>query len=232
MEADVRWDDDGNILDVRQADDVGGDTGRWCIIEHQAATSNDVIVSRCYPSCYLRTSLEELRQSMTKKIDRVEERAQQSHEALRDKLADAKLQARSEQAQVIRNIDQCLAETLALVTQELAERNSRMTREIERLLNDHDNTYAHTMTSLEKRLDAKAYLMMLKLDEILKGSNQENQCGPMEDSRQATDKSETHRHAYPPRSRTSLSLTIVRDPGQSRQGQVGRIRPCQKRITH
>ena len=39
-----------------------------------------------------------------------------------------------------------------------------MTREIERLLNDHDNTYAHTMTRLEKRLDAKSDLMMRKLE--------------------------------------------------------------------
>ena len=47
---DVRWDDDLNILDIRQADDVGGLARRWCIIEHQAATSNDVTVSRSYPS--------------------------------------------------------------------------------------------------------------------------------------------------------------------------------------
>ena len=80
-----------------------------------------------------------------------------------------------------------------------------MTREIERLLSDHDSTYAHTMTSLVKRLDAKAGLMMRKLDEILKGSNQESRCGPMEDSRQATDGSGTHRHAEaPPGSRTSF----------------------------
>ena len=49
------------------------------------------------------------------------------------------------------------------------KREVRMTREIERLLNDHDNTYAHTITSLEKRLDAKSDLMMRKLDEILNG---------------------------------------------------------------
>ena len=30
------------------------------------------------------------------------------------------------------------------------ERDIKMTREIERLLNDHDYTYAHTMTNLEK----------------------------------------------------------------------------------
>ena len=55
--------------------------------------------------------------------------------------------------------------------QEPEEREARMTREIERLLNDHDNTYAHTMTSLEKTLDAKTDLMMRKLDKILSGSN-------------------------------------------------------------
>ena len=62
-----------------------------------------------------------------------------------------------------------------------------MTREIELLLNDHDNTYAHTMTSLEKRLDAKSDLMMQKLDEILNGSNWEERFNPRERSRQAND---------------------------------------------
>ena len=46
-----------------------------------------------------------------------------------------------------------------------------MTRENRRLLTDHDNTYAQTMTNLEKRLDAKADLMMRKLDELLSSSN-------------------------------------------------------------
>ena len=63
-------------------------------------------------------------------------------------------------------------------------------------MNDHDNTYADTMTSLEKRLEHK-------LDEILRGSNRENLSGPMEDSRQATDGSGNHNHAdVQPRSRT------------------------------
>ena len=62
-----------------------------------------------------------------------------------------------------------------------------MTKEIERLLNSHDNTYAHTMTSLEKRLDAKSDLMMRKLDEILNGSNREERSNPRECSRQAKD---------------------------------------------
>ena len=62
-----------------------------------------------------------------------------------------------------------------------------MTREIERLMNDHDNTYAHTMTSLETRLDAKSDLMMRKLDETLNGSNREERSAPRERSRQEKD---------------------------------------------
>ena len=62
-----------------------------------------------------------------------------------------------------------------------------MTREIERLLNDHDNTYADTMTSLEKRLDAKSDLLMQKLDEILNGSRREERSKPREHSSQAND---------------------------------------------
>ena len=54
------------------------------------------------------------------------------------------------------------------------------------------------MTSLDRRLDAKADLMMRKIDEILRGSNQENRSGSMEDSRLATDGSGTHRHAEAP----------------------------------
>ena len=80
-----------------------------------------------------------------------------------------------------------------------------MTREIQRLINDHDNTYAQTMTSLEKRLDAKADRMKRKVDEILLGSYRESRSGPMENTRQATDGSGTHRFAEaPPRSTTSF----------------------------
>ena len=117
------------------------------------------------------TSLEELRRYMTTRIDRVKERAHQGQENLRDELTHLKQQARSDQAQLIRNTDHCLAETLAQANKESEEREARMTTEIERLLNDRDNTYAHTMTSLEKRLDAKSELMMRKLDEILNGSS-------------------------------------------------------------
>ena len=67
------------------------------------------------------TSLEELRQDMTKRIDRVEERAQQGYEGLKDELEDAKLQAKSEQAQLIPNPAQCLAEILALAIKESAK---------------------------------------------------------------------------------------------------------------
>ena len=130
------------------------------------------------------TGLEELRQDMNERMDRVEERAQKGHENLRDELTDVKSQARSDQAQLIRDTDQCLAEILALATKESQEREVKMTREIEWLLNDHDNTYAHTMTSLEKRLDAKADRMMRKLDEISSSGNRENRQAPTEDWRQ------------------------------------------------
>ena len=119
------------------------------------------------------TGLEELRRDMTKRIDRVKERAHQVQEKLRDELTEVKSQARVDQAQLIQNTGQCLAESLAQATKESEEREIKMTREIERLLNDHDNTYAQTMTSLEKRLDAKTDLMMWKLDEILNGGNRE-----------------------------------------------------------
>ena len=47
--------------------------------------------------------------------------------------------------------------------------------------------------------------MMRKLDEILKGSIQENRCGRMEDSRYATNGSGTHPHAEaPPRSKNEF----------------------------
>ena len=130
------------------------------------------------------TGLEELRWVMIKRIDRVEERAQQGHEKLRDELTNVKSQARTDQIQLIRDTDQCLAEDQA--AKESEERDTRMTREIERLLNDHDNTNAHTMTSLEKRLDAKSDLMIRKLDEILNRSNREKRPALREDSHQAT----------------------------------------------
>ena len=133
------------------------------------------------------TGLEELRRDMTKRIDRVEERAHQGQEKLRDELTHVKSQARVDQAQFFRNTDQCLAESLAQAKKESEERESRIKREIERLMNDHDNTYAHTMTSLETRLDAKSDLMMRKLDEILNGSNREERSAPRERSRQAND---------------------------------------------
>ena len=61
------------------------------------------------------------------------------------------------------------------------------------------------MTNLEKRLDAKAELMMRKLDELLSSSNPENCSGPRENSRQAADGFRAPRHAKnPPRSRTNL----------------------------
>ena len=133
------------------------------------------------------TGLEELRRDMTKRIDRVGDRAHhQGQEELRDELTNVRSQARVDQAQLIRNTDQGLAEGLAQATKESEEREVRMTREIERLLNDHDKTYARTMTSLEKRLDAKSDLMMRKLDEILNGGNGRS-VRSRERSRQAND---------------------------------------------
>ena len=91
------------------------------------------------------TGLDEPRRDMTKKIDRVDERAHQGRENLRAELTHVKSQARVDQAQLIRNTDQCLAESLAQAKKESEEREARMTREIERLLNDHDNTYARRL---------------------------------------------------------------------------------------
>ena len=133
------------------------------------------------------TGLEEPRRDMTMRIDRVEERAHRGQEKIRDELTNVKSQARVDQAQLIRNTDQCLADSLAQATKESEEIEVRMTSEIERLLNDHDNTYAHTMTNLEKRLDVKSDLMMRKLDEILNGSNREEYSAPKERLRQTND---------------------------------------------
>ena len=83
--------------------------------------------------------LDELRRDMTKRIDKVDERAHQGRENLRDELTHVKSQARVDQAQLIRNTDQCLAESLAQANKESEEREARMTREIERLLNDHES---------------------------------------------------------------------------------------------
>ena len=85
---------------------------------------------------------------------------------------------------------------MALATKESQERDAK--------LNDHDNTYARTITSLEKRLDAKPDLMMQNLDEILSGSNRENRPAPMEGSRQAIDEIK----------KRILNLNTGRDPGR------------------
>ena len=62
--------------------------------------------------------LDELRRDMTKRIDQVDERAHQGRENLRDELTHVKSQARVDQAQLIRNTDQCLAESLAQANKE------------------------------------------------------------------------------------------------------------------
>ena len=52
------------------------------------------------------TGLEELRRDITKRIDRVQEKAHQGQEKLRDELTNVKSQARDNQAQLIRNTNQ------------------------------------------------------------------------------------------------------------------------------
>ena len=59
---------------------------------------------------------------------------------MRNELTDVKSKARRVQAQLIRGTDQYLAERLALATKESQEREVKMKREIEQLLNDHANT--------------------------------------------------------------------------------------------
>ena len=174
------------------------------------------------------TGLKEVRQDMTKKKDRGEERAKQCQEKLRNEHADVKSQTRTDQAQLIRNTDQCLAQSLALAAQESEERDIRMAREIERLLNDHDDTYAYTMTSLEKRLDAKSDLMMRKLDEILNGSNREERPSPREGSHQATERDGAHTYAgAQPGSRTKFESNRRERPraAPSRPGLTNPVPP-------
>ena len=65
--------------------------------------------------------LDELRRDMTKRIDQVDERAHQGRENLRGELTHVKSQARVDQAQLIRNTDQCLAESLAQANKESEE---------------------------------------------------------------------------------------------------------------
>ena len=69
------------------------------------------------------TGLYELRRDMTKRIDQVDERAHRGRENLRDELTHVKSQARVDQAQLIRNTDQCLAESLAQANKESEERD-------------------------------------------------------------------------------------------------------------
>ena len=98
--------------------------------------------------------------------------AQQGDEKLRDELAAAKLQDKYDQVQLVQNTDQCLAENIAISPKKSEERDRRMTREIEQLLNDHDITYAHTMTNLESRMNASADFKARKLDVLLNSDNQ------------------------------------------------------------
>ena len=176
------------------------------------------------------TGLEELRRDMTKRIDQVDERAHQGRENLSDELTHVKSHARVDQAQLIRNTDQRLAESLARANKESEEREARMTREIERLLNDHDNTYAHTMTSLEKRLDAKSDLMMRKLDAILNGNNWEERSNPRERSRHANDGDGTGSYARAQQiSRTNYKPRNSERPRAAPRSLAGRIQPAGSR---
>ena len=72
--------------------------------------------------------LDDLRRDMTKRIYQVDERAHQGRENLRDELTHVKSQARVDQAQLIRNTNQCLAESMAQANKESEEREARMTR--------------------------------------------------------------------------------------------------------
>ena len=166
-QAHVRWDNDGSVINVRQIDDVDEQAKRRCVINTRLQpqlTSSSLGLTPSFGAtgdisdmfAGVMNGLDELRRDMTKRIYQVHERAHQGRENLRDELTHAKSQARVDQAQLIRKTDQCLAESLAQANKESQEREARMTREIELLLNDHDSTYAHTMTSLEKRLDAKS----------------------------------------------------------------------------
>ena len=96
-----------------------------------------------------------------------------------------------------------------------------MTKEIERLLNDHDSTYAHTMTSLEKRLDAKSDLMMRKLDAILNGSNWQERSNQRERSRHANNGDGTGSNARAQQiSRTNY------EPRNKERPRAAPSRPC------
>ena len=142
-----------------------------------------------------------------------------------------KSQARVDQAQLIRNTDQCLAESLAQATTESEEREIKMSREIERLLNDHDNTYAHTMTSLENWLDAKSDVIMRKLDEILHGGKRQERSALRERSRQANDRDGARSYAGAQQSsRTNYESNQMEGPRQQHRGQVGQTRSRRKRM--
>ena len=142
--------------------------------------------------------LDDLRQDMTKRTDRIDERALYGQEKLREELADAKLQAKCDQALLAQNFDQCLAENIALVAKGFEERERRMTQEIERLLNDHDRTNTQTMTNLESRLDEKADLMMRNLEERLTSYNRAHSSDTIKKSRKTTNGFRKSRHTEAP----------------------------------
>ena len=89
---------------------------------------------------------------MTTLIDIVDESAQQGHDGLRYKLAMQN--HRQNENQLVQNINQCLAESLDIATNQSEEGDRRIAREIKQLMNDHDKTYFQTMINLNSRLEA------------------------------------------------------------------------------
>ena len=132
---------------------------------------------------------------------------------------------------MIRNTDQCLAQSSALAAKESEERYLKMASEIERLLNDHDDTCAHTMISLEKRLDAKSDLMMRKLDEISNGRNREKRPFPGRTLARQLLEREPKVIPRPSRGQDQILILITgREPGQPRRGRVGRTQSHRRRM--
>ena len=106
-----------------------------------------------------------------------------------------------------------------------------MTREIERLLNDHDNTYAQTMTGLERRLDAKSDLMMRKLDAILNGSSWQERSN--QGNAHAMRMLEMVRATVPEPSKARERTTNIETrsgQGQPRRGLAGRIQSRRRQM--
>ena len=82
------------------------------------------------------------------------------------------------------------------------------------------------MASLEKRLDAKADLMMRKVDELLSSSNRKKRHAPTKNSRQLTDSDGARSYAEAqPRSRTSFVSNHKERP-RAAFSRAGRTNPA------